>query len=36
MVLRLAILKATASAISAGNYRLDALDLQIEIANSNP
>ena len=36
MVVRLAILEATASAISTGNYRLDALDLQIEIANSNP
>jgi hypothetical protein len=34
--LRIAVSKATVSPISAGNYQLDALDLQIEVDNSNP
>jgi len=36
LVVRIAVSKATASPISAGNYQLDALDLQIEADNLNP
>jgi len=36
LVVRIAVSKATVSPISAGNYQLDALDLQIEVDNSNP
>lgn len=35
LVVRIAISKATVSPISVGNYQLDALDLQIEVDNSN-
>jgi hypothetical protein len=36
LVLRVAVSKAAVSPVSAGNYQLDALDLQIEVDNSNP
>jgi hypothetical protein len=36
LVLRIAVSKAVVSPISAGNYQLDALDLQIEVDNVNP
>ncbi|MGA8366656.1 MAG: hypothetical protein ACLQMT_10100 [Candidatus Acidiferrales bacterium] len=35
-VVRIIVSKAVVSPISAGNYQLDALDLQIEVNNSNP
>lgn len=35
MVLRVVVLKATVGTISTGNYQIDALDLQIEVSNSN-
>jgi hypothetical protein len=35
LVLRIAVSKAAVSPISAGNYQLDALNLQIEVDNSN-
>jgi hypothetical protein len=36
LVVRIAVSKAAVSLISAGNYQLDALDLQIEVDNPNP
>jgi hypothetical protein len=36
LVVRISVSKATVSPISASNYQLDALDLQIEVDNSNP
>jgi len=36
LVVRIAVSKAAVSRISAGNYQLDALDLQIEVDNINP
>ncbi|MGC2417910.1 MAG: hypothetical protein WA434_09195, partial [Candidatus Acidiferrales bacterium] len=34
LVVRIAVLKASVSPISAGNYQLDTLDLQIEVENA--
>jgi hypothetical protein len=36
LVVRMDVSKATVSPVSAGNYQLDALELQIEVDNSNP
>jgi hypothetical protein len=36
LVVRIVVSKATVSPISAGNYQLNALDVQIEVDNSNP
>jgi hypothetical protein len=36
LVVRIAVSKAAVSPISAGNYQIDSLGLQIEIDNSNP
>jgi hypothetical protein len=36
LVVRIVVSRATVSQISAGNYQLDALDLQIEVNNSRP
>jgi len=36
LMLRIIVSNAMVSPLSAGNYQLDALDLQIEVNNSNP
>lgn len=36
LVVRIAILKAAVSQVSPGRYQLDALDLHVEVDNSNP
>jgi hypothetical protein len=36
LVVRMAVSKATVSPTSAGNYQLDALNVEIEVDNSNP
>src|SRR5208337_2478968 len=36
LVVRIAVLKVTVSPISAGDYQIDALDLQIEVDNFGP
>ncbi len=36
LVVRLDVLRAAVSSVSAGNYQLDALELQVEVDNSNP
>ena len=36
LVVRIAVLKATVSPISAGDFQIDALDLQIVVDNSSP
>jgi hypothetical protein len=36
LVVRIDVLKATVSSVSAGSYQLDALELRVEVDNSNP
>jgi hypothetical protein len=36
LVVRIVVSKASVSPISAGNYQLDALDLQVEVDNLDP
>lgn len=36
LLVRIDVLKAEVSPVSAGNFQLDALELQIEVDNSNP
>jgi hypothetical protein len=36
LVVQIAVSKAVVSPISAGNHQIDALDLQVEVDNSNP